>query len=109
MVDCLGAGFAQCLGRVGEVDRLVLSEIEMRMLPISVDSTIVLSTGKELDVPGGVVGINHKGDVCGGYDESFILPDDEWMIEEFTLTPQECVELADIMLSRWNAFRERFK
>ena len=68
---------------------------------------IVFSTGKRLDPNRGIVGIDHEGSTHEGYDGGIPIPEDAvW--SDSALTPAECVELADVMLARWAAFRAKY-
>jgi hypothetical protein len=67
---------------------------------------IKLSDGKEINAPNGVIGIDDKGCVFGGYDSTifergFYYPFDEAP----DLTPIEQIEIADLMISRWKSFK----
>lgn len=68
---------------------------------------ITLSTGTEVDANRGIVGIDAALDTYGGYDERI-----EYEVTEpggrADLTPAERVELADLMIARWQAYRARW-
>lgn len=69
---------------------------------------ITLSTGRALDILGDIIGIDAKGGVFYGYDGSFPGVDPDLYETDEMLTPQELGELADLMITRWLAFkRER--
>lgn len=58
--------------------------------------TIILSSGKILMANCGVIGLDAYGQVFSGYDDNIDTED---------LTPQERIELADYMISEWEAFK----
>ena len=71
------------------------------------NGSIVFSTGKCINPNCGIVGIDHEGSTHEGYDGGIPTPgDEEW--SDSALTPAECVELADVMLARWGAFRAKY-
>lgn len=59
--------------------------------------TIKLKNGKVLDPSGGVFGIDDNGGVYEGYDDAPGSPGNEVA----GLTPDECRELAQVMMDRW--------
>lgn len=69
--------------------------------------TIRLATGKELYAFHGILGLGPDCEtLTEGYDGKIEGP---WMEpEEHVLTPAERVELADLMIARWQAYRERW-
>lgn len=80
---------------------------------------ITLSTGRVLKPNAGIVGIGPDLNVYEGYDSEFMYPHIElpdWIKKEGLdsgpgayeeLTIPERIELADIMIARWQAFKER--
>jgi hypothetical protein len=83
--------------------------------------TITLTTGKTLDAYDDVVGLRinphhpSRYELCTGYDAQHLTPpfdDDEKKVDaemllDYEFTHAECVEIADIMLAKWKAFRDR--
>lgn len=73
---------------------------------------LVFSTGKELYVNRGIVGLSltefedDRESLFHGYDGGCSLPSDKW--DENRLIAVECVELADEMLKRWQEFRAKY-
>ena len=78
------------------------------------ENGITFSTGKTLYANRGIVGICMIGDsedrdlLFYGYDGGLNLPKDVWCDSDRRLTPAECVELADAMLTRWAEFRAQY-
>jgi hypothetical protein len=74
--------------------------------------TIRLSTGKEIYAHRGIVGISPDlREVTEGYDggiERGYETEEDWGDSRYRLTPAERVEIADLMLARWRAYRERW-
>jgi len=72
-----------------------------------VNDYVTLNSGKVIYAPFEVVGIGPDLRAHVGADQELRTPDaGEW--ETDRLTAAECVELADQMLARWAAFRERW-
>ena len=75
---------------------------------------LIFSTGKRLYAHWETIGIKLSDDDDGsiglsyGGDGSIYLPEDEYMTNE-RLTPEECTELADVMIARWQEFKDRYK
>ena len=83
--------------------------------------TITLTTGKTLDAYDDVVGLRinphhpSRHELCTGYDAEHLTPPpnpthkqmDAVLGVDYEFTHAECVEIADIMLGKWKAFRDR--
>lgn len=71
---------------------------------------ITLSTGKEIDANKSIIGIDDKNNVYDGYDSEIYITDlhdlEETEDGYFKLNKQELIELADIMIIRWNNFKK---
>lgn len=71
---------------------------------------ITFSTGTEIYAHNGIVGIDDALVITHGYDGNINLwPDVDYThyyIRPFSL-PVECIELADMMIARWTAYRKR--
>lgn len=78
------------------------------------------STGRAADAYGGLVSVDEDGNLFEGYDSHFIVnprQDDPSRQHQDLgsqmdhtpdhLTPEECDELADEMIARWRAFKEK--
>lgn len=75
-------------------------------------------TGKEFDPNCGYVGISDRLTICEGYDGGLQTPLDNIFDESDSeeerntyidyLNSEECIELADIMIHRWIAFKNQF-
>jgi hypothetical protein len=68
------------------------------------NGNIVLSSGKVIEASAGVIGLDHKGGVFHGYDGRLVDPDID-SEDEPLLTTDEKIELAELMIERWTAFR----
>lgn len=57
-----------------------------------------------------IIGINEKLEIFEGYDSEIPLMqyNPEICSMELAFTPGELVELADMMIKRWQAFRDKF-
>jgi len=55
-----------------------------------------------------IVGVDGNNRVYEGYDNSVEMPDDFWSESENKLTKKDCLELADIMIKRWQDFKEHW-
>lgn len=58
-----------------------------------------------------IVGIDKENKVYQGYDSSCTMPDHYWYTYEECenkLTKQDCLELADVMIKRWQDFKEHW-
>lgn len=66
-------------------------------------------TGRELDANGGIIGICEDLDVSEGYDSSIYTEKPDWIeAEDYNgLTTAEQIELADVMIDRWQRFKGR--
>lgn len=66
------------------------------------------STGVEIYTHNGIVGIDEALGVTHGYDGSINLwPDEDYVDGRAFSSPVECIELADMMIARWMAYRKR--
>ncbi len=63
------------------------------------ENIIFETTGRESGGNCGIIGIDTKGEVFGGYDQSLFT---EW--DSNPLTPAERKELAEHMIGRWQQF-----
>lgn len=61
---------------------------------------ITLSTGRQVEAWGGILGINAELEIYEGYDTPFDFCFEKW-------TPGEKIELADHMITIWKSFREK--
>jgi hypothetical protein len=74
-----------------------------------------LSTGKIIKANAGTIGLDDDLNVFEGYDGRLRCQSDELAYGEEpddfpdALTGAEAVELADAMIARWTAFREKHK
>lgn len=71
---------------------------------------VVFNTGKERYANGGIIGINDRLEIYGGYDGSFYIDaadDESWREEEDILSPQELIELAEHMIWMWSEFKAK--
>lgn len=71
---------------------------------------VIFNTGKERYANGGIIGINDRLEIYGGYDSSFYIDsadDKSWRDEEDILSPSELIELADHMIGMWSAFKTK--
>ncbi len=72
-----------------------------------------LSNGREVYANGGIIGLDEQMRLFEGYDGAINYPAPDWLseteVDEISryLTSSEAVELADIMIARWQAFREK--
>jgi hypothetical protein len=70
-----------------------------------------LPGGKTIDANCGIIGLDEELCVFGGYDDFFRCESDpprdyqEWRSVDFSR--HEAVELADIMIARWQAFKAK--
>lgn len=68
---------------------------------------IKFASGKEINAPFGIIGLDDKGVVFGGYDSRlFDRSYSDAFDDEPNLSPDEQIELADLMLERWRLFKE---
>ncbi|MCW5648396.1 MAG: hypothetical protein KIS62_01485 [Ramlibacter sp.] len=71
---------------------------------------IVLSTGTVLEPCAGTIGIAPDLEVTHGYDGMLYRPADAWddpTEKTHAMTAAEQLELADLMIERWQKFRAR--
>lgn len=66
--------------------------------------TFVFSTGRRISVTRDVVGISPHLEVFQG-SCGVLLPSEPFLDDDDALTSQECVELADYMLGKWQDFK----
>lgn len=72
---------------------------------------VVFKSWRRLYANRGIIGISPPPDleISEGYDSTLQTPADEgWDENAEKLSAAECVELADMMLARWQAFRDRW-
>ena len=68
------------------------------------DELLRLATGKELYLHLGIIGLSPDLRASHGYDGGvFDFESVEWS----ELTKTELIEIADLMIERWNQFKER--
>ena len=71
---------------------------------------IILKSGKIIKPNGGFVSINQNLDIAEGWDGGMpLIPTDDYYDEDKyaeKLTKEETLELADIMINRWQQFRK---
>lgn len=65
---------------------------------------VIFSSGRTRYANLGIIGLDDGDDVTEGYDGGFWQPD-EWRDEK--LMPEDLAELADFMIARWQAWKER--
>lgn len=70
--------------------------------------SVIFSSGKKKYANHGIIGLSPKGDVTEGYDGGF-FECAEGRNREPDLTPAECAELAEYMVSRWQEFGAKYK
>lgn len=71
------------------------------------DPVFVLSSGREVRVVRGTIGIGVDNLNVGlGADEGLATYPHEWHWDERPWSPQERAEFADFMIARWQAFKE---
>lgn len=68
-----------------------------------------LSTGKEVDDVCGVIGIGHDLGVYGGFDSHIDEDFAKHPTHTTTLTRDEKIELAELMIARWQLYLVRLK
>lgn len=68
------------------------------------NQTFIFSTGRRISAQRGVVGISPSLGVFQGYSD-ILIPSEPFLDDNDALTNQECVELADLMIEQWQAFK----
>ena len=63
-----------------------------------VDDEVIFSSGTKAYAFANIIGINPELELSYGYDSSF---------DEFDLSKQDRCELADYMISLWQAFKDK--
>jgi hypothetical protein len=77
------------------------------MMAVDDGRRIKFSSGRVLEPYAGVVGLSADGYVYGGYDDQFWDgKPDPWDAPQ-NLDAADMVELADAMIERWRAFKQR--
>ena len=70
---------------------------------------ITLSTGRKFYGNGGIIGIDAKGEVFSGYDDSSVdkdfLKENDWIPTPWPLADR--IALADLMIARWTTYRKK--
>lgn len=70
-----------------------------------------LPSGKIVSANCGIIGIGPNLNLSGGYDDGIPCVSNSWHDEKDpfseTLSKAEVVDLADIMIARWQAFRAK--
>jgi hypothetical protein len=69
---------------------------------------IILSDGKKIFCNNGYIGIDDGFCVCQGYDGHVYIKGDEFINDkkDLRLNKDELLELSDIMIKRWQDFKE---
>lgn len=78
------------------------------------DYTMILSSGREISVNKGILGINHKLDrIYDGYDGDINLFMTEWKdndaVEVLQYTPEEITEICDYAIGLWRKMKEKYE
>lgn len=71
---------------------------------------VVFNTGKVRYANGGIIGIDDRLEIYGGYDSGFYVDDDDehsWRDDEDMLIKSELIELADHMIGLWSEFKTK--
>jgi len=68
---------------------------------------ITLKSGRKIYANCGIVGIDADGAISGGYDGSLGDYYDEKAKDVKPLPPEDMIEIADIMIARWTAFKAK--
>lgn len=70
------------------------------------DQLLIFSTGRRVSVQRGVLGISPGLEVFHGYD-GVLIPAEPFLDDNDALSDLERIELAEHMIARWQAFKER--
>lgn len=65
---------------------------------------LVFSSGHRYYISRNVIGIDSKNDLYHGYDGFISWPQQDW--ERPRLSREDMLELTDMMIARWRAFKE---
>lgn len=65
---------------------------------------LVFSSGHRLYAHANIIGLGPGNDVHDGYDGTISWPQEEW--EKGELSREDMLELTDMMIARWQAFKE---
>lgn len=68
---------------------------------------IRLASGRELYANCGIVGIDAEGEVSEGHDGGVPGANGDALEDSDNWSPQECRELADLMMERWQRYRSK--
>lgn len=68
-------------------------------------SDIVLKSGRVVYANGGIFGLSSELEVSEGYDSTVHWPPREYETLEDSLTAEDMHEIADIMIARWQVFK----
>jgi len=69
--------------------------------------TITFASGRTLYAHCGVIGIDDKLEISGGWDQGIEWPLEDWQRREGSPTNGDMAELADHMLELWTQFKNR--
>jgi hypothetical protein len=68
---------------------------------------IKFASGKEIAPPFGIIGLDQNGVVFGGYDNRiFDRSYQDYFDDAPELSPDEQIELANLMIERWQLFKK---
>ncbi len=68
------------------------------------DQTLVFSTGRRISAQRGVIGISPSLEVFQGHG-GVLIPSEPFLDDNDALTDMERIELADLMIGQWQAFK----
>ena len=71
------------------------------------NSIVQLQSGRKFYANCGIVGIDADGQVSEGYDGGIPEAHGDALEDADNWSPEECCELADIMIERWQRYQER--
>ena len=66
-----------------------------------------LPSGRVFDANRGIIGLDEFGNLFEGYDGTLENYESEYAGVDPEFTPAERVEIADMMLARWQAYRQK--
>ncbi|MGE8451157.1 MAG: hypothetical protein ACN6OP_11165 [Pseudomonadales bacterium] len=68
------------------------------------EQTLVFDSGRRLSIQGGIVGISPFLEVSQGRS-GILIPREPFLDDDDALTDAERIELADLMIQQWQAFK----